>query len=141
VAIKTDGGTKEKGVYGTGLPLHKNPNARICAEAVIDYLQFGASVRSTIDSCDDMRKFVCVRKVEGGATWHGKEIGRIVRWYYSVDETEALLYKTNGHLVPKTLHAVPLIVMPDHRVPADLDRELYIAAANRMLTKELGVVL
>lgn len=137
VAVKTDGDVKVKGAYGKGLPLQKNPTASICAKAVIDYLTLDASVHATIYASRDVRDFVSIRTVKGGALWRGKEIGKIVRWYYSNEETEALLYKVNGYLVPKTLGARPLVMLPDS-IPDDLDREWYVKEANEML-RELGV--
>lgn len=138
VALKTDGEVKTKGGYGTGLPLHKNPYAQICSQAVIDYLAFDASIPGTIEACQDIRKFVCVRSVKGGATHHGVDIGRIVRWYYSTVEEEALLYKTNNYLVPNTLHAMPCVVLPEG-IPDDLDRAWYVKEAHTML-EDLGVL-
>ena len=139
VAIKTDGSVKTKGEYGSGLPLHKNPYQAICSRAVIDYLLFDADIATTINECQDIRQFVCVRSVTGGAVYHGQEIGKVVRWYYSTDEPEALLYKTNNYLVPKTRHARPCVALPSE-IPDDLDRAYYIAEAHSMLA-DLGVAV
>jgi hypothetical protein len=57
---------KSKGAYApTGL--QKNPTANICVEAVIDYLVHGKAFEDTITECEDIRKFVVVRQVKGGA--------------------------------------------------------------------------
>jgi hypothetical protein len=131
---------KTKGVYGTGLPLHKNPYANICSTAVIDFLTLGASVDGTVRHCTDLRQFLCVRSVKApGAVWHGQPIGKVVRWYYSTLEEESILYKVNAYLVPKTLGGVPLIDLPTE-IPCDLDYEYYIKEANEMLT-DLGVAI
>ncbi len=138
VAIKTDGTVKTKGVYGEGLPLHKNPSARICAQAVIDYLTLEADIEETIRSTRDIRKFMCIRTVKGGGVHAGVPIGKIIRWYYSTEEREnAITYKVNGHLVPETYGARPCVTLPDS-VPADLDYDWYIKEANSLLT-DLGV--
>lgn len=138
IAVKTDGEVKTKGEYGVGLPLHKNPSAHICSTAVIQYLTKGTPIVETIGKCTDVREFICVRKVTGGALWCGQDIGRVTRWVYSTQETEALLYKVNGHLVPKTLGAHPLVTLPD-AVPDHLDYQWYIDEAASML-KDLGVL-
>lgn len=57
---------KTKGTYApTGL--QKNPTANICVDAVVNYLVHGAAVEDTITECTDIRKFVVVRQVNGGA--------------------------------------------------------------------------
>lgn len=67
VAIYDDG-YKAKGDYATASLLYKKqPNADICAIAVCEYLDKGTPVEQTILSCQDIRKFVIVRKVSGGA--------------------------------------------------------------------------
>lgn len=137
VAIKTNGEVKTKGAYGEGLKLHKNPYAKICSQAVIDHLQFDTSIEATIHGCQDIRQFVCIRTVKGGAVHRGNEIGRIVRWYYSSFEDEAITYKCNGYTVPETYSAAPAIVLPTE-IPADLNRQWYIDKAYEML-HDLGV--
>jgi len=138
VAIKTDGGTKLKGVYGEGLPLSKNKMHTICLTAVRDYLQFGASIRETVNRFTNVREFVCMRSVKGGATYCGQEIGRVARWIYVTNSTEALHYKVNNYLVPDTAGACPVVELPAG-VPDDLDREWYIRKAQSMLN-DLGVM-
>ena len=138
IAVKDDGlSTKLKGAFGHGLPLQKNPTTTICADAVIDYLTLGASIEATILGCQDVKKFVSVRQVRGGATYGGKEIGKVVRWYYARGVEEALLYKVNGYLVPKTFGAKPLMRLPD-ALPEDLNYDWYINEAFGMLG-ELGM--
>ena len=99
---------------------------------MIDYLLLGIPIRTTVELADDIRKFVSIRKVTGGAIWRGQEIGRVIRWYYSNEELESIHCKVNGHLVPKTDGAVPCIMLPD-RLPDDLDREWYVREAESML--------
>lgn len=66
IAIKTDGKAKLKGAYApTGL--QKNPTNQIAVEAAVAYLTENADVRATILACTDIRKFVTVRTVQGGA--------------------------------------------------------------------------
>lgn len=72
-AIKPDGDVKRKGEYArAGLVEKKNPDAEICADAVADLLARGVPIEYTVAACRDIRKFVCVQKVSGGAVkMHG----------------------------------------------------------------------
>jgi hypothetical protein len=139
VGVKTNGEVKTKGAYGKGLALHKNIYAPICSQAVINYVSLDADMRSTIETCQDIRQFICMRKVTGGALHHGVPIGKIIRWYYSTEEKEAILYKDNNHLVPETYGAMPAVVLPTE-IPSDLNREWYVKEAYSLLT-DLGVAV
>jgi len=138
VAVLTNGDVKSKGVYGKGLPLQKNPVATICSRAVIDYLTLGASIRGTVEASEDMREFVCVRSVTGGALYKGEYVGKVVRWYYTIS-TETFTVKLNGNKVPKTDGAKPCMVLP-LLIPEDLDREWYVKEAESMLA-DMGVAV
>ena len=140
IAQKTNGEIKTKGVYSVGLPLQKNPYAHICSKAVIDYLTLGASIHGTVEACTDVREFVCVRAVKGGAVYRGEELGRVARWYYAEDTEEAIHYKINGYLVPNTKGAKPLMRIERYdQLPEYLNREWYVQEAENML-KDMGVV-
>lgn len=75
IAIKPDGTTKNKGAYAnpwrngslSAECLHKNPTATICIDAVEQFLTKGTPIMTTVESCTDIRKFVHVRNVKGGA--------------------------------------------------------------------------
>ena len=66
VALKEDGGYKSKGVFADP-SLMKNVENEICIEAVTKFLEFGVSPERTIRACTDVRKFLTMRKVKGGA--------------------------------------------------------------------------
>lgn len=66
IAVKHDGGVKAKGAYARP-GLHKNPTNEICIEAVEALLTKNIPIHETIRSCTDIRKFVSVRTVKGGA--------------------------------------------------------------------------
>lgn len=67
-AIKLDGTAKRKGEYSTaGLIEKKNPDAEICADAVAEFLSKGTPILYTVAACRDIRKFVKIQKVAGGA--------------------------------------------------------------------------
>ncbi len=67
-AVKTDGEVKRKGEYCTaGLIEKKNPDVEICGDAIAEFLSKGTPILYTLAACRDIRKFVKVRQVSGGA--------------------------------------------------------------------------
>jgi hypothetical protein len=138
IAVKPDGSVKRKGVYGEA-GLRKNPQNEICNDAVVEYLTHFVPVEQTIRACNDIRKFLSVRTVNGGAEKEGFKLGKVVRWYYSTEITGAIHYKTNGNAVPRSDNARPLNVLVDY-IPADLDYDWYIQEAKGILV-EIGAVL
>jgi hypothetical protein len=61
-------GTKRKGEYApTSLIMKKSPDLEICADAVAEFLEKGTPVLYTISACRDLRKFVIIQNVAGGA--------------------------------------------------------------------------
>lgn len=68
IAVKSNGDVKRKGAYGNGgLAAKVNPSCDICGDAVAAYLSKGTPILETIALCTDIRKFVTIRKVNGGA--------------------------------------------------------------------------
>ncbi len=131
VALKADG-VKLKGVYARA-SLAKNPAGEVCVDAVLAYLRDGMAITKTIYDCKDIRRFLFLRKVQGGAVDQaGFDLGRTVRWYYSTEETQPLRYKVNGYKVPETDGARACLVLPDH-CPSDLHRAWYVQRAQAML--------
>lgn len=116
--------------------LRSNPTNEICTHAVKEFLMFGTPVEETILACEDVRQFVSLRTVNGGAEQHGEYIGKAIRWYYSDEELGAIYYKTSGNKVPRTDGARPIMNLPK-RLPADLDFNWYIEEANQIL-KAIG---
>jgi DNA polymerase elongation subunit (family B) len=137
IAIKTDGTAKGKGAYAAE-DLSKNPASVICVEAVTQYLIDGKPVEETIDRCDDIRKFISIRSVKGGAEKGGEYLGKVARWYYSTTSPGAILYKTNGNKVPKTEGARPCMTLPDS-LPDDMDFEYYVREAHSLLS-DIGAI-
>jgi len=67
-AVKADGEVKRKGEYSkAGLTEKKNPDVEICSDAVADFLSKGIPPAATILSCTDIRKFITIQRVNGGA--------------------------------------------------------------------------
>lgn len=135
IALKEDGGYKAKGVY-TPTGLQKNPAMNICVNAVVRCLLDGTPVYETIAACEDIRQFVTIRTVKGGAEKDGEFLGRAVRWYYSTQAEGTINYKINGYKVPLTEGAKPLMQLPD-AFPDDIDYWRYIREAEDIL-REIG---
>lgn len=68
IAIKANGKVKRKGEYAqANLIMKKAPDCEICADACAEYLAHGVPVELTVTMCDDIRKFVKIQNVSGGA--------------------------------------------------------------------------
>jgi len=136
IAIKPNGSYKVKGTYADA-SLSKTPTGQICSRALIDFLQLDIPMETTINSCSDIKQFVHVRNVTGGAVKGNDYLGRAVRWYYAIGESGTINYAKNGNKVPRTDGAKPLMILPKN-MPKDLDRSWYIAETKNML-KELYI--
>lgn len=150
VAITRGNKVKTKGVFApsfyasdkpTQFMLSKNPDRYAVSLAVIAYLQHGTPIEDTILLCKDIRHFVSVTKVTGGAVWRGKEIGKTIRFYNSteVPKDEAILYALNGNRVGTTAGCKPLMDLPDE-FPSDIDYGYYIDEADKLL-KSTGALV
>jgi hypothetical protein len=135
IAIK-DQGYKVKGAY-TPAALQKNPVNEIVTDAILAKLKFGQDIAQTVRNCDDIRKFVTIRTVKGGAVDQaGQFLGKAIRWYYAHGVDGPLTYKINGYTVPRSEGARPLMELPD-TLPDDIDYDWYIQEAHSVLT-EIG---
>ena len=124
IALKEDG-VKLKGVYAPG-GLQKNPQTEIVIGAVVRYLRHGVGVEQTVRECDDIRKFISIRTVKGGAVKDGVYLGKAIRWYYATGVDGYIAYKINGYKVPSTDGAKPLMQLPTVQLPSDIDYDWYI---------------
>jgi hypothetical protein len=71
IAVTTDGKVKRKGAFAlSGVLQGTNPSFDICADAAAQWLADRTPIRTTIEGCRDIRKFVAVRNVTGGGTQH-----------------------------------------------------------------------
>lgn len=136
IAVKTDGKVKTKGAYAYA-GLSKNPANEICVDAIVAYLKEGTPLVETVKGCYDMRKFVTVRQVTGGAVKDGVVLGKAIRWYMG-GGNGVITYRSNGNLVPRSEGAVPMMEMLVAR-PYDLDLGWYVNECGEMLI-DLGVV-
>ncbi len=147
IAIATEKGKKKvklKGAYtasGPGHPgasgLKKNPDMDVCVDAVVALLTEGTPIEDSIEWCMDVRKFLTVRRVKGGAIKDDEFIGKAIRWYYSTETRSGFTYKTNGNAVPRTIGAKPMLEL-QRALPADLDYDYYVREAYAIL-QDIGM--
>lgn len=144
IAVKDNGKAKLKGPIANpwregdmrGM-LMKNPQMTVVSNAVVDLITKGLPIEETIRASRDIREFVTVVKVTGGATWRGEYLGKVVRYLWSTDGTEILRavgHKTTGThgKVSKTDGCRPVMDLPEE-FPDDIDYDAYIRAAEEML--------
>ena len=146
IATKPDGKAKTKGAYfipwsEPGMEIfrfHKNPANIISIEAAIAYLTKGTPVADTVWNCRDLRKFLAVRKVKGGAVKDGIFLGKAIRWYYAAGQGGEIIYASNGNKVPDSDGAKPCMDLPDS-FPDDIDFLRYELFAVEIL-REIGAI-
>ena len=139
IAVK-ESGCKGKGAYSDKSDhfymLRSNPTSDICVEAVKEFLSNKIPLEKTIRGCGDIRKFLTLRTVNGGAIKDNVLLGKAIRWYYGAHELDAIYYKTSGNKVPKSDGGVPIMDLPKN-LPGDLDYEYYVDNA-RSILKDIG---
>jgi hypothetical protein len=69
IGIKSDGEVKRKGagLAQASLVGKTSPDTEICGDAVTEFLSKGTPMLYTVAACRDIRKFVTIQKVAGGA--------------------------------------------------------------------------
>lgn len=134
VGCKPKGAYSERGSAQNSV-LSKNPETLICSDAVMKVLAEGIPIEQTIRGCRDIRRFVVVRKVQGGAHKDGWYLGKAIRWYYAKGVDGEINYIMSGNKVPNSEGAKPYMEIGDF--PNDIDIEYYERKAYKMLT-ELG---
>lgn len=146
MAVKHDGKVKKKGFCANPWAdpkekaerLEKNPANKICIEAIEAYLSNGTPVATTILECRDIRKFVTVRAVTGGAVKDGIYLGKAIRWYYAEGAEGEIVYAKNGNKVARSEGAKPCMELPK-QFPSDVNLEWYIEEA-KSLMKDLAII-
>ena len=134
-AIKKNGKIKTKGCFGPPAVSNleaKNPQDEICNDALFAYVQHGTPFEQTIRECKDIRKFLTLRKVEGGPVKDGVYLGKIIRWYYGKNANGAIKYQSNGNNVALTDGAQPLMALPVD-FPKDIDYNRYLGKCESLL--------
>lgn len=133
IAIKPDGSVKTKGTFSSG-GLSKNPANTIINDALVAFLRDGVPVDHTVRSCTDIRKFLAVRTVKGGAVCGDQYLGGAIRWYHSTASTAPIVYAKSGNLVPQSDSSVPCLNLPT-ALPSDIDYDWYINEVEKNLQK------
>ncbi len=137
IVVKPDGKTKVKGVYsevGSALnsPLSKNPQHLICVDAAIAAITKGTPVMETITASKDLRRFVIVQKVTGGAAKDSHYLGKTVRYYYAENVLGSIVYCKSGNKVPMSDGGKPCMTLPKY-FPDDIDYFRYERIAIEIL--------
>jgi hypothetical protein len=140
IAVKLDNKTKTKGLYNNPwnnkdeaiFRFHKNPTNSICIESVTAYLTTGTPLHASIRACKEVQKFITVRSVTGGAVKDGIYLGKAIRWIYTDGDTSDVIYAKNGHKVPKSTGATPVMEMPS-KLPSNINYSYYEAEATKIL--------
>lgn len=140
MTLKGSGEWKLKGAYSEkgsaqNSVLSRNPENFICVDAVKAFLANKTPIRQTVYDSADVRRFVTVRNVKGGAHKEGIYIGKTIRWYHAKHEKGAIHYVLTGNKVPNSDGARPLMQLGDF--PIDLDRDWYVLEALAIL-KDIG---
>jgi hypothetical protein len=129
-AVKPDGQVKTKGVFANDNPLAKNPFGAVSYNAVIHYFMTGTDPGIWIPNQGDIKQFILLRSVTGGAVWRDLKLGKVVRWVYSTDG-EAITYKLNGNKVASSDGAHPVMDLDEKRPAIDYDK--YVLLANKLI--------
>lgn len=145
IGLKTDGKFTLKGEYvmeefcvSKDRGIATNPSNLICVEAVCRFIRDGIPIAQTIRSCTDIRKFVTIRQVNGGAIdQSGAYLGKAVRWYYARGVEGPLRYKLNNYTVARSEGARACMELPE-TLPDDVDVDWYVREALAILA-DVGV--
>ena len=123
-AVTDEDKLKTKGVFRAP-GLNKNPAAPIVFIAAMEYILYGLDIATGIKTCADIKQFLSVRTVRGGARKDDEYLGKAVRWYYSTETDTAIHYISNSNKVAKTDGAMPMMDLKPG-IPEDLDYKWYI---------------
>lgn len=149
IAIDEKNEVKHKGAYANPWndpkenpekKLHKNPVTTVCIEAVDAFLTNGTPLEETLWHCKDIRKFIRIVSVDGGAVKDGQYLGKSIRWYYSINERgKEMVRAKNGHMVSKSTGGLPCMQLPEE-FPQDIDYDWYLAESKKIL-KAIGATV
>jgi DNA polymerase elongation subunit (family B) len=123
---------KRKGFF-TLYSLTKNPVASVVYATLVAFFTKNVSFEDYIDSVDDFREFVIVRKCKNGAQHRNNYLGKTLRWYYSTNGDSIHCVKT-GNKVATSDNAIPVMQLPD-KIPKDLHKGLYLDMVKELYAK------
>lgn len=136
-AVKLNGETKVKGPYSevgsqSGTQLDNNPIMLICSDAIKLLLSKAIPIEETVRACTDLRRFVVVRQVKGGAAFRNEYLGKVVRWYHSTKSNDSIHYVLTGNKVAMSDNCIPCMDLPNG-IPSDLNYQYYVDKATETL--------
>lgn len=140
IAFKTNGDVKSKGVFGEGGIKH-DPNNEICARAVLAYMFDGVPIADTVNGSRDIKDFIAIKQAAGGAVKCRDDgsvefIGKVARWYHSINDPGPIITAKKGHMVATTEDCRPLMRFTKN-FPDDMNFEWYIEEAEK-LVEQIG---
>lgn len=149
IIIDASGHYKSKGAYVKELS-DLDYDLPIINKALVEYMVHGVPVRRTVTECDELKEFQLVSKISGKYTHilHGSNVikEKCIRIFASKLETDEGVYKVHA----TTCRPAKIPNSPEHcfiyndtvngvRVPNKLDKDWYIALANKRLS-DFGVI-
>jgi len=142
MAIKTNDEIKGKNVYydpwrGKSAKdrywtFQKNVNTQICVKAIEDLIIKNVPIETTIKECRDIKQFISVRNVTGGAHYNEEYLGKVVRFYFGLNRNKPIYYIKSGNKVADTDGCVPCMDLPTE-FPNDINYLYYIEKTIEML--------
>ncbi|CAM6031749.1 unnamed protein product [Sphagnum compactum] len=93
-------------------------------DAAIAHIKTGKPLLENIIECRDLRRFLTVQKVTGGAAKAGKYLGKTIRFYYAKDVLGSIVYCKSGNKVPMSDGGKPCMILPTS-FPDDIDYARY----------------
>jgi len=139
VAVTLAGKVKTKGAFSDNWQdLGRKHDANIIAKAVINFYRDGIPVEQTVNQCQDLYEFLRTYRrshLRSKITWRGAEIQDYVRWYVSVAGDPLEVHSLDGRKSTLADGGKAMICnrITDTTVPADLDRQHYIAEAHAII--------
>jgi hypothetical protein len=141
-AVKMDGSVKKKGSWAevgtqSGTQLDTNPIVLVCTDAIEALLTKNISIEETILNCKDFTRFITVRQAKApGAHWKGEYLGKVLRWYYAIGETDCIRTVAHNSKVADSDGAKPCLDLPDS-FPTDINYQWYLDKT-RSILEEIG---
>ena len=125
----------KKGIFNLG-SLTKNPRGEICLKAIRELIVNQVPIRKTILGSGDIKDFLFVRKVTGGAIQERRPLGKVARWYYSLKGSN-IHYVKNNNVVPETDKCTAVVSIKEYFGNYDINYDKYISYTEEIL-KDIG---
>ena len=109
LALDKNKNLKAKGLFSDS-SISRNAGASIINKAIIEFMTNAKPLADTIKNCTDIKDFILCRKSTMGTTWKGKDIGKVVRWFWSTSpEAEEMRIIGSGNRIPNTDKSIPIL--------------------------------